>query len=166
MEGLEILNSNQIHQRINRMAYEVYEDHFEESVLYLSGITRKGYALAEMMADKLQSVTGKKVVLTQLTLDKKQPLEQNVQLNESLNKLEGQPVIVIDDVINTGRTLFYAIRPFQQIILKKLKVLVLVNRDHLAFPVRPDYTGLSLSTTLQEHISVKLNEEEKSVVLY
>lgn len=166
MDGLEILNSNQINQRINRMAYEVYEDHFEEPVLYLAGIKRKGYALAQMMAAKLEEVTGKTVVLIQVSLDKKQPVENEVTLDYALNDLVDQSVILVDDVINTGRTLFYAIRPFHQVMLKKLKVLVLVNRDHLAFPVRPDYTGLSLSTTLQEHIAVRLNEEERSVVLH
>lgn len=165
MEGLEILNTQQIQHRINRMAFQVYEEHFHEEELVLAGIPRKGYALAEMMKKKLEEVTGKPIHLFQVEMDKRNLIDHDVQIAGDLKALEGKPVILVDDVINSGKTLFYACKPFQEVLLKKLKILVLVNRDHIEFPVQPDYTGLSLATTLQERIVVEINEKDQHAYL-
>lgn len=165
MEGLQILNIMQISRRINRMAYQVYEVNFNEDTIILAGIAHRGYALAGMMQEKLREITGKDVRLVKLTIDKGNPVESEVELDTDLQELTNKVVILVDDVVNTGKTLFYATKPFQKVLLKKLEILVLVHRDHLEFPFRPDYTGLSLATTLREHITVKLEGEEQAVYL-
>ncbi len=165
MDGLKILDQDQIQHRIDRMAYQVYEEHFNEPELFLAGISNKGYALAEIMQKKLTDVTEKDIFLKKITFDKKKPVASEISFEGDLNALEDKVVIIVDDVINSGVTLFYACQPFMHVLLKKLKVLVLVNRDHLEFPVKPDYSGLSLSTTLQEHIRVELNQKEHAAYL-
>lgn len=165
MEGLKILDEEQIRHRINRMAYQVYEAHFHESELVLAGIPNQGYALAEMMKNKLLEVTGKDITLRKMTYDKQNPVKQEAKIEGDLQALEDKVVILVDDVINSGKTLFFACKPFQEVLLKQLKILVLVNRDHLEFPVQPDYSGLSLATTLQEHIRVVLTESEQAAYL-
>lgn len=165
MEGLKILDQDQIQHRVNRMAYQVYEEHFNEPELVLAGIADRGYSLAEIMQSKLAGITDKNIFLKKIALDKKNPVAGEITFEGDLQALSDKVVIVVDDVVNSGGTLFYACRPFMQVSLKKLKILVLVNRDHLEFPVKPDYSGLSLSTTLQEHIRVEVNNNEHAAYL-
>lgn len=165
MNPIKILNKQQIHNRINRMAYEVYEAHFDESEVIIAGITRKGYTLAKMIQSAVNDVGSIQFKLAQLNFNKREPIASEPEINLPLDEMYQKSVILVDDVINTGQTLFYATKPFHQILLYQLKVLVLVNRDHTAFPFQPDYTGLSLATTLQERISVTLSNEEEAVYL-
>lgn len=165
MGRIQILDHQQIRYRLSRMAYEIHETHFNEDEVILAGIKRKGYALAKMMYQELAPIGSPEFKLCQLAFDKRNPLESQAELDISWEALHQKSVILIDDVINTGQTLFYATKPFQQVMLKRLKVLVLVNRDHTEFPFQPDYTGLSLATTLHEHISVTLTDQEQGVYL-
>ena len=165
MNSLQILNGQQIQYRLNRMAYEVYETHFDEAEVVLAGISRKGYALAQMMHRELSGIGSIHFRLVQLNFNKRNPLESNPELDVSFDALHQKTVILVDDVINTGQTLFYATKPFHQVLVKQLKVLVLVNRDHTQFPFQPDFTGLSLATTVQEHIAVTLTDKDQAVYL-
>lgn len=165
MDSKQILNQRQIEHRVSRMAYEVYEAHYREQEVILAGIPRKGYELAKKLHRILSAISSIQFKLSQLHFDKRNPLYSNPELDLPLSQVEDRSVILVDDVINTGATLFYATKPFQQVKVGQLKVLVLVNRDHTAFPFQPDYTGLSLATTLQERITVKLTESEEAVYL-
>lgn len=165
MGSKKILNHRQIQHRIDRMAYEVYEAHYDEEEVILAGIPRKGYALAEKMYQALQGIGHIEFKIAKLAYDKRDPIASNPELDLPLSTMENKSVILVDDVINTGRTLFYATKAFQQSALYQLKVLVLVNRDHTAFPFQPDYTGLSLATTLKDRITVTLKDEEAAVYL-
>ena len=165
MSSIQILNSQQIQYRLSRMAYEVYEGHFSEEEVFLAGVTRQGYALAQMMHRELSAIGPIHFRLAQLSFDKRNPIISEPELDIPLETLHQKSIILVDDVINTGQTLFYAAKPFCEILVNQLKVLVLVNRDHTKFPFQPDYTGLSLATTVQEHISVALTSEEQAVYL-
>ncbi len=165
MDRKQILNQRQIEHRLSRMAYEVYEAHYHEQEVILAGIQRKGYELARKIHEILSTISSINFKLSKIHFDKRNPVDSHPELDLPLSEVSERSVILIDDVINTGETLFYATKPFQQMKVKQLKVLVLVNRDHTAFPFQPDYTGLSLATTLQERITVKLNEEEEAVYL-
>lgn len=165
MDSKQILNQHQIEHRLTRMAYEVYEAHYHEQEVILAGIQRKGYELARKMHKILANISAIHFKLSKLHFDKRNPVDSYPELDLPLSEVSERSVILIDDVINTGETLFYATKPFQQVNVQQLKVLVLVNRDHTAFPFQPDYTGLSLATTLQERITVKLNESEEAVYL-
>ncbi len=161
----EVLNHRQIKQKITRMAYEIYERNVAEQEILLAGITGMGYLLAGYLADELRKIAPIKVTVVEILLDKQDGYRGQVELSDT-PQLEGRAVLIVDDVLNTGRTLVYALKPFLHIPIKKMEVAVLVNRSHKLFPVAPDYTGLELATTLNEHISVDLSSDQHSVHLH
>lgn len=154
-----ILDKAQIQQKIIRMAYEIYEHNFTEEALVLAGIYKNGYTLAEMLAQELQRIAKLQVSLLQVTLDKDSPLQKPVALTPDADNLEGKVIIIVDDVLNTGKTLAYTLNTFLQHSPKKVEIATLVNRHHTSFPVAATYTGYSLATTLRERVEVVLNGE-------
>ncbi len=138
------------------MAYEILENNSGERQLILAGIRESGSVIARTIQRHLLEITGGRlsIQLITITMDKKRP--GPVTLSD-LPDVDDQVVIVIDDVANSGKTLLYAMKPFLDYHPRKIEVLVLVERSHNSFPVQPDYTGLSLSTTLQEHIYVEVD---------
>lgn len=165
MENTLILNKLQIKQKVNRIAYQIYEDNFEESEIIIAGIHPGGYKFAKRIVDVLKEISPLKVTLIDVILDKENPLKEEVKLSVTKEFLSGKVVILVDDVLNSGKTLIYSMKPFLDTPLKKLRVAVLVNRNHKRYPVSPDFSGISLSTTLKEHIFVELNETDDSVYL-
>lgn len=155
MEKNYILSREVAEKKLRRMAYEILENNSDERQLILAGIRESGSVVARNIQRHLLEITGGRlsIQLIAIALDKKRP--GPVTLSR-VPELDDQVVIVIDDVVNSGRTLLYAMKPFLDHHPRKIEVLVLVERSHTAFPVRPDYTGLSLSTTLQEHIYVEV----------
>lgn len=154
-----VLTHWQIQQKIKRLAYEIYENHFEEKSLYLLGIEPMGLHLAKLLQKELEEISPLQVHLAGLQLDKNNPLNNEIKVSVSAEILSNQNIIVVDDVLNSGKTMFYALKPFFEIPLKKLQTLVLINRNYKTYPVNPDYVGYALATTLQEHIKVILDEE-------
>jgi pyrimidine operon attenuation protein/uracil phosphoribosyltransferase len=150
-----ILTQEAAETKLRRMAFEILENNSGEQQLILAGIRESGSVIARNIQRQLQEIAGDRVVtrLIQIGLDKRSP--GPVTLSESFS-FDDQVIIVIDDVANSGRTLLYAMKPFLEFHPRKIESLVLVERSHKAFPVQPDYTGLSLSTTLQEHIYVEV----------
>ena len=160
-----VLNHKQIQQKIVRIAYEIYERNLREESLVFAGMTGMGHALAKLIAEKLREISPIKVNLIEVTLDKSNPKIGEVTLSEK-GSFEGQCILIVDDVLNTGKTLAYAMVPFLEDNVRQIEVAVLVNRSHKLFPVTPDYTGFELATTLSEHITVKLSPEDSSVHLH
>lgn len=150
-----LLTEKQIDHRINRMAYQIYEDHFSEKEIILAGIKKNGEVLAGKLATIISKISPLKVTLCPVSLEKHQKGKNEVQISLSPNELEGKCIVLVDDVLNSGRTLFLAFKPFLQSEVKKLRTAILIDRSHKSFPVTPDFVGLSLSTTLQEHITVE-----------
>ncbi len=136
------------------MAFEILENNFGETHFILAGIRESGTAIAKKIQELLKEISGLESTLITVSLDKKNPGE--VTLNKPVS-LNGQVIILIDDVSNSGKTLLYATKPFLSSAPKKIQTLVLVERSHNAFPVKPDYVGLSVATTLQEHIYVEVD---------
>lgn len=161
-----ILDKSQIRQKIRRMAYEIYEHNFEEQELVLAGIYQNGYTLAQMLAKELRSVSGKEINLLRVTLDKAAPLQNPVELSPASQSLKGRTIVIVDDVLNTGKTLAYTLNTFLQHDPKKVEIATLVNRHHTLFPVAATYTGYSLATTLREHVEVVLEETELAAYLH
>ena len=161
-----ILDAEQIRRKITRISYEIYERNFEEEQLLVAGIVDRGYRLAERICailDRDSTFTFAqgnlhliKVRLTSNT--EHQPVE--VTIDYDVAQLEGKSVIVVDDVMNTGRTLAHCVCPFMQYPIKKLETAVLVNRSHIQFPISVSYTGYALATTLHEHIEVQLDDQQ------
>ncbi len=140
------------------MAFEILENNFGETSFILAGIRESGTVIAEAIQRLLVEIAGLDSELITVSLDKKNPT--TVEISRPLD-FKNKVVILIDDVSNSGKTLMYAIRPFLDTSPKKIQTLVLVERSHNAFPVKPDYVGLSVATTIQEHIYV---EVEKGLV--
>jgi pyrimidine operon attenuation protein/uracil phosphoribosyltransferase len=150
-----ILTQQVAEKKLRRMAYEILENNSGEQQLILAGIHESGSVIARAIQQQLQEIAGNRLTtrLISISLDKRNP--GPVTLSENL-PFDDQVIIVIDDVANSGKTMLYAMKPFLEFHPRKIESLVLVERSHKAFPVQPDYTGLSLSTTLQEHIYVEV----------
>lgn len=150
-----LLTEKQIEHRINRIAYQIYEDHFNEKEIILAGIKKNGEVLAAQLATIISGISSLNVTLCPVTLEKHQQGKNDVSISLTAKELEGKCVVLVDDVLNSGRTLFLAFKPFLQAEVKKLRTAILIDRSHKNFPVTPDFVGLSLATTLQEHITVE-----------
>ncbi len=160
-----ILDSRQIEQKINRLAYQVYEDSAEETEIIIAGILNSGYAVAEKIATALKKISPLEVMLVQISINKHSQHDEEVKLSVAKEKLKDKTVVVVDDVLNSGKTMMYALRPFLNADLKKIRTVVLIDRNHKRYPVSADFSGLSLATTLQEHVSVVLDKSAEAVYL-
>ena len=152
-----ILSKEVVEKKLRRMAFEILENNIDEKEIILAGIRESGSVVAKVIQKMLGEISAIKTELITITLDKNEPT--NVSLNKSFD-FNGKVIIVIDDVSNSGKTLLYALKPFIVSHPKKIQTLVLVERTHTSFPVRPDYVGLSIATTLQEHIFVEVRGED------
>ena len=159
----QILSSLQTNQKIRRIAFEIYEQNFEESGIILAGIDGQGYEFAKRLSQELKEISPLNVQLIQLLFDKNIHHQIPVLFDKETN-IENQVVVVVDDVLNTGRTLAFALEPFLKVRMKKVQVAVVVDRSHHLFPVHADYVGYALSTTISEHVEVVLNREEEDGV--
>jgi pyrimidine operon attenuation protein / uracil phosphoribosyltransferase len=155
----QILDNSQVLQKIQRIAYQIYENNFEEQQLLLAGIQDNGYLLAELLAQKLQEISPLQVSLISISLNKQQPLRHPVTLQPENPDMAGKVLILVDDVLNTGKTLAYSLHTFLAYEVKKIEIATLIDRHHTLFPVSATYTGYSLATTLNEHVKVVLKEE-------
>lgn len=151
-----ILSKEVAEKKLRRMAYEILENNIDEKEIILAGIRESGSVVARVVQQMLSEISGIKTQLITITLDKKEPNEVSLSKQMDFNK---KVIVVVDDVCNSGKTLLYALKPFIEFHPKKIQTLVLVERTHTSFPVRPDYVGLSLATTIQEHIFVEVEGE-------
>lgn len=161
----EVLNHKQVGQKITRMAFEIYERNLNSAGVVFAGITGMGMSLAKLLADELKRISPIHVEEVEVILDKKAVSKSEVELSNNLD-LINKTIILVDDVLNTGKTLVYAMKPFLDQEIQKMEIAVLVNRSHGLFPVRPDYTGFELSTTFNEHIRVDVSGQQHSVQLH
>ncbi|WP_186757659.1 phosphoribosyltransferase family protein [Echinicola salinicaeni] len=159
-----VLNHKQIQQKITRIAFEIYERNVGEEEIIFAGISGMGYVFAGLLAEKVKEISTIKVKKMMITIDKFTKVQPPVELSEEFD-FKNKSLIVVDDVLNSARTLTYAIDPFLKYEVKKIEVAVLVNRSHKLFPIAADYTGYELATTLSENIVVNLSEEGSTVYL-
>lgn len=159
----QILSSHQTGQKIRRIAFEIYEQNFEETGIIIAGIAGEGYAFAKRLAGELVDISPLNVELIELRFDKHVHYQSPILFDREVD-VENQTVIVADDVLNTGRTLAFALEPFLKVRMKKVQVAVVVDRSHHRFPIHADYVGYSLSTTLTEHVQVVLSRPDEEGV--
>jgi len=163
---MKILDKPQILQKIKRLSIEILENNFEEKTIVLAGINNNGIGFAKLLEKELNRISEIKTQVIQIKLNPANPLATPVEIDTQIELLKGKTVIVVDDVANTGRTIFFACKPLMNILPKKLEVAVLVDRKHKTFPIIPKYVGVSLATTLKEDIDAKiLNTEDWGVYL-
>jgi pyrimidine operon attenuation protein / uracil phosphoribosyltransferase len=164
VSGTNILNQEAAHRKLRRMAFQIAENNAEEAALVIAGIEGNGILLAQKLVAELQSIFQIPIQFVTVHLDKKHPQEVTLSQTQDWNN---KVIIVVDDVSNTGKTLLYALKPFLEFQPKKIQTLVLVERSHKLFSIQPDYVGLSVTTTLQEHIAVvSRNNEIEGAWLY
>lgn len=147
-----VLDKEVINRKLKRMALEIAEQNIDEQELIIAAINGNGEVVAKCLQQELARVSSLKTQSLTIQLNKKDPSE--ISLSTSIN-FKSKTIILVDDVANTGKTMLYALKPFLNAKPKKIQTLVLVERSHKLFPVQTDYAGLSIATTLQEHIEVR-----------
>ena len=152
-----ILDAAIVEKKLRRMALEILENNMDEKTIVLAGVRGSGSVVARCIQQFLSEISSLKTEVISISLDKREPKE--VTLSEGMD-FNGKVIIVVDDVANSGRTLLYAMKPFLDYQPKKIQTLILVSRSHNSFPVHPDYVGLSIATTLQEHIYVEVDNNK------
>ena len=148
-----ILNQEDISNRIRRIAYQIYEVNASIDEIVIAGIEKRGFELAERIAEILKSISDIKVELCSVKVNKKQALEPVISSMES-SAYRDKSVILVDDVLNSGTTMMYGVRHFLNVPLKQLKTVVLVDRNHKKYPIKVDFKGISLSTSIQDLVKV------------
>ncbi|WP_422080897.1 phosphoribosyltransferase family protein [Ulvibacterium sp.] len=160
-----ILSHLQIQHKIRRIAYQIYEANVDEREIIVAGIEGGGLDFAKKIQTVLKKITPAKILLCKVQMDKKNPLESGVTTSIPEKEYTQKSVVLVDDVLNSGTTLVYGVQHFLKTPLKQLKTAVLVNRNHKKYPVKADYKGISLSTSLQEHVHVKFETQNDRVYL-
>lgn len=155
-----ILNHKQILQKITRIAFEIYERNIEEKKICVCGIDERGFLLAKMLVKELESISPIKCHLIQVKFDRETVSEDSIKYIPSNSELSGNPVLIVDDVLNTGRTLMHLSPSMVRQKPKKMEVVVLADRNHRDYPITADYIGISMATTLQEHVTFDDSRED------
>lgn len=164
MERSVILTNTEIQHKIRRIAYQIYESNSSEKSVILAGIANNGYLLAKKLKTTLEKISPIEVILCEVKIDKKNPLNPiGTSISEAVYK--NKSLILVDDVLNSGSTLMYAVKHFLNVPLKQFQTAVLVNRNHKKYPVKADFKGISLSTSLQEHVSLEMDGNAITVYL-
>lgn len=158
-----ILNEQQINQKIKRIAFQILENNTHEDQIFIAGIADNGYIFAQKLKIELEINSKKKINLCKVNIDKEKPLD-SISTSISIDLLADQSVVLVDDVLNSGKTLIYSVRHFLQVPLKKIKTAVLVNRNHKNYPVKSDFKGISLSTSIEEHVEVSFNNKTEAIL--
>lgn len=158
-----ILSEKQIHHKIRRIAFQILEFYDGDKELIIAGIADNGFIFAQKLVDEIKAISDIKPTLCELKIDKKQPYKTpKISLKEQ--EYKGQSLVLADDVLNTGSTLIYAVKHLLETDLKELKTAVLIDRSHKKFPIKADFKGLSLSTSLSETVNVSFDDSPKAVL--
>lgn len=151
-----ILDKERINWKMQRMAYEIWENCSDDKNITLIGVAGSGAIVAKSLARRLGEISPLKVDVHIIELNKRKPLSEEIKIDEDLT---AKSVVIVDDVANSGKTLLYALTPILSYEPKKVMIAVLVDRRHKSYPIRPDIVGHSISTTLQDHIDVETEGE-------
>ena len=161
---MQLLTHEQINAKVTRLAMEILERNTEERELYILGINNRGMELARRLQQELRAISEAPLHLWNLRIDPSDPLTAGPHLEHDVNELRGKPVLVVDDVANTGRTLFYALGALHAVLPSKIEVAVLVDRRHKEWPIYVTYSGMVLSTTLQDNILVEFGPRDVALL--
>ena len=165
MKRVLIINNNQVQQKINRIAYQILEDNFEEQEIIIAGVWARGYRLAIRLKSILEQTSTIKITVASISLNKEIPYDDDSADISNID-FENKVVVLVDDVLNSGRTLALGVGVFLKPPIKKLRTAVLVDRSHKRYPMATDFVGLELSTVLKEHVQVILDENNEEDAVY
>tara|TARA_Y100000588_G_scaffold108811_1_gene119302 strand:+ start:2237 stop:2737 length:501 start_codon:yes stop_codon:yes gene_type:complete len=159
-----VINDNQIRSKLKRISYQILETNLQNSVIVIAGIESNGYLIAKELKKTLNKLSNIEVILCKVKIDKKnprKPIETSISKDEYSNK----SIVLVDDVLNSGSTLVYAVKHFLEVELSQFKTAVLVDRNHKKFPVKVDYKGISLSTSIQNQVIVEFKGSKIQAIL-
>ena len=159
-----ILNHEKIQHKLRRMAYQIYEANASRDHIIIAGISEQGYTLATLLRDELTLIAPLSITLCRVSMDKKNPIN-TVSCNMSLDEIKGQSLVLVDDVLHSGTALIYGVSYFLQVPMAQFKTAVLVDRNHKKYPIKADFKGISLSTSLNENIEVDFSPNAYSASL-
>ena len=162
--GNKIKDGHAIKSSVKRIAYQIYENNIDEKSIVIVGIGNSGKIFRNLIGNSIKSICDLNLIFVALTIKKKKLLNV-VESDVSLEEIKNKSIIIVDDVLNTGSTLIYAVSYFLKIPVKKIQTAVMVNRNHKKFPIKADFKGISLSTSVNEHISVILEGNEIGIYL-
>lgn len=160
----QILNNEQIRHIVRRMAYQIYESNINEEKVVIAGIKENGYLLAKKLKAQLEKIAPVKAMLCSVEIDKKNPLNP-IKTSLPVSEYEDASLVLVDDVLSSGTTLIYGVKHFLDVPLKRFKTAVLVDRNHKKYPVKADFKGISLSTSLNENVNVIFEKNNDRAVL-
>ncbi|MDG1757454.1 MAG: phosphoribosyltransferase family protein [Bacteroidia bacterium] len=164
MNKTRLLNHDEINLKLDRMAWQILESHVKSNLIILVGLINRGATLAEKLKNIIEKHSDTKVILSPIDLDKSSPLNSKITMDNS-NVLKDNPVVLVDDVLNSGVTLAAALKEVLKYMPKSVMTAVLANRAHHKFPIQANFVGLSLSTTLKDHILYEEKDGKMSVYL-
>lgn len=152
-----IMDEASVTQKLKRLALEVLEDNLNNEEIIFIGIAPQGPVIAKALMHHIKKINAIKMELVTLYMDKDNPKE--IKLDKPI-EFNNKTIVLVDDVTNTGRVLLYALKPLLEYQPKEIFNLVLVERTHKKYPIAANYKGLSIATTLQEHIKVETNGDK------
>lgn len=159
-----ILDKKQIAHKIKRIAYQIYETNVDEKEVVIAGIMNNGFLLAKKIKVELEEISPIKVLLCKVYVDKKKPIKE-VSTSLKQGEYKNKSLLLVDDVLHSGTTLIYGVKHFLEVPLKQFKTAVLVDRNHKKYPVKADFKGISLSTSLNENVSIIFEENNDRAIL-
>jgi pyrimidine operon attenuation protein/uracil phosphoribosyltransferase len=163
MENI-ILTNKEIAHKTKRIAYQIFETFVNDEEVILAGIANNGYIFAQKIATELTLISDLKITLCEVKINKQNP-QDNITTSIPAADYQNKSLVLIDDVLSSGTTLIYGVKHFLEVPLSKFKTAVLVDRNHKKYPVKADFKGISLSTSLQEHIQVVFEENNSYAYL-
>lgn len=156
-DRIYILDAPAAAKKMERMAYEMAEQLVgTKEPIILAGIKDNGVVMARLLAGLLKEIAALDAEIIEIGLDKRHPT--TISLSREID-FTNRTIVLVDDVTNSGKTLLYALQPLLNFHPERIQILTLVERTHKAFPVKADYVGISLATTMQDHIYVTVEGE-------
>ena len=159
-----ILDKKQIEHKLKRIAYQIYETNVGEHEVIIAGIKENGFIFAKKLKSIVEKISPLKVTLCEVHIDKKQPTEK-IRTSLLPEEYTNKSLLLVDDVLHSGTTLIYGVKHFLNVPLKQFKTAVLVDRNHKKYPIKADFKGISLSTSLNENVTVIFEKNKDRAIL-
>lgn len=162
---LQMTDHLQVKAMLKRLAYQVLENNTANKSLLIAGIAGNGTKIASMICEELALISTMKIDQVEIKLNKHEPDVNEILLSDANLLKTHKHVLVVDDVLNSGQTLLYALTPFVRAKVTSIQTLALVSRTHRRFPVGADFIGMSLATTTLEHVEVEIARGKVKIYL-
>ena len=159
-----ILTPEQIENKLERIAYQILEANGDNQTIIIAGVVSNGFAVAKRIIHHLKANSSKEILSCEIIINKKNP-RNPIQTTLTSNDYKDKSVVLVDDVLHSGTTLIYAVKHFLSVPLKQCKTAVLLDRNHKKFPIKADYKGVSLSTSINENVAVQVKPNGFTAIL-